>query len=116
MEFSFDVNMSNFPCGLNGAVYFSQMDADGGMARFPGNKAGAKYGTGYYDSQCPQDIKFIDGAVSIHETDSEPNLTHACPLRQTSLTGLLMPTMLTLAPALTALAALRWISGKLTLR
>lgn len=38
--------LSQLPCGLNGAVYFSQMDADGGMARFPTNKAGAKYGTG----------------------------------------------------------------------
>lgn len=41
----------SLPCGLNGAVYFSQMDADGGMARFPTNTAGAKYGTGYCDSQ-----------------------------------------------------------------
>ena len=39
------------------------MDADGGMARFPTNKAGAQYGTGYCDSQCPQDIKFINGEV-----------------------------------------------------
>ena len=57
--------MSQLPCGLNGAVYFSQMDADGGVGRFPTNKAGAKYGTGYCDSQCPQDIKFISGNVCI---------------------------------------------------
>lgn len=62
-EFTFDVDVSNLPCGLNGALYFAQMDADGGMARWPGNKAGAKYGTGYCDAQCPQDIKFIDGVV-----------------------------------------------------
>jgi cellulose 1,4-beta-cellobiosidase len=62
-EFTFDVDVSNLPCGLNGALYLSQMDADGGMARWPGNKAGAKYGTGYCDAQCPQDIKFIDGVV-----------------------------------------------------
>ena len=63
-EFTFDVDMSNLPCGINGALYLSQMDADGGLAKYPGNKAGAKYGTGYCDSQCPQDIKFINGEVS----------------------------------------------------
>ena len=63
-EFTFDVDMSQLPCGLNGAVYFVQMDADGGMGRFSNNKAGAKYGTGYCDTQCPHDIKFIDGEVT----------------------------------------------------
>lgn len=62
-EFTFDVDVSNLPCGLNGALYFTQMDADGGASRFPTNKAGAKYGTGYCDSQCPHDIKFINGQV-----------------------------------------------------
>ena len=62
-EFTFDVDLSNLPCGLNGALYFSAMDEDGGMSRFPTNKAGAKYGTGYCDSQCPRDIKFINGEV-----------------------------------------------------
>ncbi|VDC00014.1 unnamed protein product [Peniophora sp. CBMAI 1063] len=64
-EFTFTVDMSQLPCGLNGAVYFSQMDADGGVGRFPTNKAGAKYGTGYCDSQCPQDIKFISGKANV---------------------------------------------------
>ena len=63
-EFTFDVDVSQLPCGLNGALYLSQMDADGGMSKFPTNKAGAKYGTGYCDSQCPRDIKFINGVVS----------------------------------------------------
>ena len=62
-EFTFDVDVSNLPCGLNGALYFSQMDKDGGMAKYANNKAGAKYGTGYCDSQCPQDLKFINGQV-----------------------------------------------------
>ena len=62
-EFTMDVELSSLPCGLNGAVYFSQMDADGGASKYPNNKAGAKYGTGYCDSQCPHDIKFIDGEV-----------------------------------------------------
>jgi cellulose 1,4-beta-cellobiosidase len=54
-EFTFDVDVSNLPCGLNGALYFSDMAADGGKSST--NKAGAKYGTGYCDAQCPQDIK-----------------------------------------------------------
>lgn len=32
-EFTFDVDVSGLPCGLNGALYFSQMDADGGVVR-----------------------------------------------------------------------------------
>jgi cellulose 1,4-beta-cellobiosidase len=63
-EFTFDVDLSALPCGLNGALYFVSMDADGGMSKYSGNKAGAKYGTGYCDSQCPRDLKFINGQVS----------------------------------------------------
>ncbi len=39
--------------------YFVEMDADGGASRFPTNQAGAKFGTGYCDAQCPQDIKCV---------------------------------------------------------
>jgi cellulose 1,4-beta-cellobiosidase len=63
-EFTFDVDMSKLPCGLNGALYFVAMDADGGMSKYPTNKAGAKYGTGYCDAQCPRDLKYINGVVS----------------------------------------------------
>jgi cellulose 1,4-beta-cellobiosidase len=63
-EFTFDVDVSNLPCGLNGALYLIEMDEDGGKSRFSTNKAGAKYGTGYCDTQCPHDIKFINGEVS----------------------------------------------------
>jgi cellulose 1,4-beta-cellobiosidase len=73
-EFTFDVDVSNLPCGLNGAVYFVSMDADGGMSKYSGNKAGAKYGTGYCDTQCPRDLKFINGEVSppMHPNDCAP--------------------------------------------
>jgi cellulose 1,4-beta-cellobiosidase len=62
-EFTFDVDLSNLPCGLNGALYFVSMDKDGGLSKHSTNKAGAKYGTGYCDAQCPRDLKFIDGEV-----------------------------------------------------
>lgn len=70
-EFSVDVDVSTLPCGLNGALYFVEMDADGGMARFPGNKAGAGYGTGYCDAQCPHDVKFINGEANILDWDTK---------------------------------------------
>jgi cellulose 1,4-beta-cellobiosidase len=40
------------------------MKKDGGMSGAGNNKAGAKYGTGYCDAQCPHDIKFIDGEAN----------------------------------------------------
>ncbi|DBA01746.1 TPA: hypothetical protein N0F65_010156 [Lagenidium giganteum] len=64
-EFTFDVDASELPCGMNGALYFVEMDADGGKGRFPSNKAGAKFGTGYCDAQCPRDIKFINGEANM---------------------------------------------------
>ncbi|KAL8276576.1 hypothetical protein RQP46_010999 [Phenoliferia psychrophenolica] len=63
-EFTFDVDVSNLPCGLNGALYMAAMDADGGLSEYSTNKAGAKYGTGYCDAQCPHDIKFINGQAN----------------------------------------------------
>jgi len=74
-EFTIDVDYSNLPCGLNGALYFVSMDEDGGMSRFPSNKAGAKYGTGYCDAQCPHDVKFIDGEANCEDwTPSETDV------------------------------------------
>jgi len=75
-EFTFDVDVSNIGCGLNGALYFVSMDLDGGLAKYPGNKAGAKYGTGYCDAQCPSDIKFINGEANNEKwkpSSSDPN-------------------------------------------
>ncbi|KAG2506865.1 hypothetical protein JM18_009373 [Phytophthora kernoviae] len=60
-EFTFDVDVSSMPCGSNGALYFSKMDPDGGISRFPTNTAGAAYGTGYCDAQCQHDLRFING-------------------------------------------------------
>ncbi|KAH7098582.1 glycoside hydrolase [Auriculariales sp. MPI-PUGE-AT-0066] len=64
-EFTFDVDVSKLPCGLNGAMYFSEMDADGGMSKYPGNAAGAKYGT------------FINGEANSEGWTGSPNDTNA---------------------------------------
>jgi cellulose 1,4-beta-cellobiosidase len=61
-EFSFDVDVSEVPCGINGALYFSEMNAKGDKNEL--NQAGARYGTGYCDAQCPSQ-NFIKGVVSI---------------------------------------------------
>lgn len=74
-EFTFDVDVSELPCGLNGALYFVAMEEDGGK-HFSGNNAGAKYGTGYCDAQCPHDIKFISGEANSEgwaPSPSDPN-------------------------------------------
>merc|ERR1711910_230868 len=63
-EYSSDVDVSNMDCGLNGALYLVEMDADGGLS-YSGNSAGAEYGTGYCDAQCPHDIKFINGEANM---------------------------------------------------
>lgn len=73
-EFTFDVDVSTLECGLNGAVYFVEMQADGGMGS-GNNAAGARYGTGYCDAQCPHDLKFISGEANLHdwqETNTGP--------------------------------------------
>ncbi|KAI0398365.1 glycoside hydrolase family 7 protein [Xylariaceae sp. FL0594] len=75
-EFTFDVDVSNLPCGLNGALYFVSMDLDGGKSKYPTNTAGAKYGTGYCDSQCPRDLKFIAGKANVEgwtPSSNDPN-------------------------------------------
>mmetsp|Transcript_5940 Transcript_5940/g.10773 ORF Transcript_5940/g.10773 Transcript_5940/m.10773 type:complete len:478 (+) Transcript_5940:72-1505(+) len=76
-EFTLTADMKYMPCGLNGAVYFVEMDADGGKARSGGaNAAGAKYGTGYCDAQCPHDIKFMEGKANVLNW----NATHDPPI------------------------------------
>lgn len=75
-EFTMDVDVSELGCGLNGAVYFVEMDADGGSSKYPTNEAGAAFGTGYCDAQCPHDLKFISGEANLDEwtpSDVDPN-------------------------------------------
>ncbi|MBW0489566.1 hypothetical protein O181_029281 [Austropuccinia psidii MF-1] len=75
-QFTFTVDVSKLGCGLNGALYFSAMEEDGGMKKYPTNKAGAVRGTGYCDAQCPQDIKFIGGRANSEKwvpSETDPN-------------------------------------------
>lgn len=52
-EITYDVDVSQVPCGINGALYLSEMLSDGGY-NAKTNPAGAQYGTGYCDAQCPK--------------------------------------------------------------
>jgi len=71
-EFSYEVDVSELQCGMNGAMYFCEMPANGGKG-IGNNNAGAKYGTGYCDAQCPHDIKFIEGEANVIDWSSNPN-------------------------------------------
>merc|ERR1719203_817063 len=71
-EFSFEVDVSELQCGMNGAMYFSEMPANGGKG-LGTNNAGAKYGTGYCDAQCPHDVKFISGEANVIDWEPNPN-------------------------------------------
>lgn len=62
-EFAFDVDMSRLPCGMNSALYFSEMEAKGGQDSSVLPVAGAPYGTGYCDAQC-YTTPFANGLVS----------------------------------------------------
>ena len=64
-EFTYTVDDSQLDCGLHGALYFVQMDADGGKSKY-GN-AGAQLGLGYCDAQCPHDLKFINGEANMED-------------------------------------------------
>nr|AGT15838.1 cellulase [Reticulitermes flavipes] len=46
-ELTFDVDISQIPCGMNAAIYTAELPADGVT---PGHEAGAAYGGGYCDA------------------------------------------------------------------
>jgi cellulase len=62
-EFAFDIDATKLPCGMNSALYLSEMDAEGGQSDL--NKGGAYWGSGYCDAQCFT-TPFINGVVSLH--------------------------------------------------
>ncbi|CUA77169.1 hypothetical protein RSOLAG22IIIB_06543 [Rhizoctonia solani] len=71
----FDVDARNVRWGFGGGLYFSQMDGDGGICKHSGNKAGAKYGTGYCKPKCPRNIKLINGQQG---SDTNPGTGFGC--------------------------------------
>lgn len=77
-EFTFDVDMTTLKCGLNGALYFVEMPEDGGSGKYPTNKAGAAYGTGYCDGQCPHDIKWINGEANLPQDGEDSGHYGTC--------------------------------------
>jgi len=66
-EISFTVDVSNLPCGENGALYMSAMSQTGGRSNL--NPAGATYGTGYCDAQCGFD-PWINGVANLNGSGS----------------------------------------------
>ena len=38
-EFTFTIDTSNLPCGLNGALYFVEMQKDGGVSEYTTHEA-----------------------------------------------------------------------------
>merc|ERR1712060_900112 len=95
-EFAMTFDVSHAFCGMNGAMYFVEMDQEGGKG-LGANAAGAAYGTGYCDAQCPHDIKFISGEANSIDWNGNPD----DPLKAWGL-------------ASTALAVQRWTSGRRT--
>merc|ERR1719285_955256 len=65
-EFSFDVDLSRIPCAMNDALYFVEMEKDGGKSR---GSQGPHYGTGYCDAQCPDDLHHVDGEANPPNAD-----------------------------------------------
>ncbi|KAK0617609.1 endo-1,4-beta-glucanase, partial [Immersiella caudata] len=64
MELTFDVDVSQLACGMNGALYLSEMDLTGSRSDL--NPAGAAYGTGYCDAQCFTTPPFINGIANLN--------------------------------------------------
>ncbi|KAK0615315.1 concanavalin A-like lectin/glucanase domain-containing protein [Bombardia bombarda] len=67
-ELSFDVDLSQLGCGMNGALYLSEMDLSGSRSEV--NPAGAQYGTGYCDAQCFSNVPWINGLPNLNASGS----------------------------------------------
>ncbi|KAH8663480.1 endoglucanase-like protein [Tricladium varicosporioides] len=63
-ELTFDVDSSKLPCGMNGALYLSEMEADGGKSKSSVATTGARYGSGYCDAQCYV-YPFVNGEANL---------------------------------------------------
>lgn len=84
-ELSFDVDVSTLVCGMNGALYLSEMLQSGGRSDL--NPAGAQYGTGYCDAQCftPSWVNGVANVNSVGACCNEMDIWEA-NARSTGLT------------------------------
>mmetsp|Transcript_89 Transcript_89/g.233 ORF Transcript_89/g.233 Transcript_89/m.233 type:complete len:550 (-) Transcript_89:437-2086(-) len=71
-EIAFDVDLSTLSCGLNAAIYLVEMHEDGD--RSESNGAGAAFGSGYCDAQCPH-MTFIQGQANTKDFIRRPAKT-----------------------------------------
>lgn len=82
-EMSFDVDLSRLTCGMNGALYLSEMSLDGGANNQPSMNTkygGSYFGTGYCDAQCPTDSAFNGGEINLNPpADGAPRKGNCCP-------------------------------------
>ncbi|XTI89577.1 glycoside hydrolase family 7 protein [Cenococcum geophilum] len=60
-EITIDMGVSKVPCGINRALYLSEISPIAGANAL--NAAGAKYGTGYCDARCPKQ-NFVNGGAA----------------------------------------------------
>ena len=60
-EIAFTVDASKLPCGLNGAVYFSEIPLKNPYS----TNLDSSFGINYGDAQCPKDIKYIQEKVNL---------------------------------------------------
>ena len=102
-EVSFDVDMSNLPCGMNGALYLSEMNKTGNRGEL--NPAGAKYGTGYCDAQCFNTSAFLNGVANVDTKGVSTLTTNLKPHCGASADYV---------PGCDRLVAARWTCGKPT--
>jgi cellulase len=69
-EFTFEVDATKLPCGMNSALYLSEMHPTGARSKL--NPGGATFGTGYCDAQCFV-TPFINGVVRTFSSVSRSN-------------------------------------------
>jgi hypothetical protein len=113
-ELTFDVDMSKLPCGMNGALYLSEMRADGGRSKL--NPKGAAYGTGYCDAQCFV-TPWINGEVSTASYPFDYLVFRPYMTTNDAISCNLSSSMLTLHREMLqskVSAAMKWTSGKPT--
>ncbi|KAF4344250.1 exoglucanase type C [Fusarium beomiforme] len=63
-EYTFDVEVRDVPPGYKARLSLHWMWEKGNMDKKKGDKAGAKYGTGYCDAHCDQGQRFVMGRAN----------------------------------------------------